>query len=210
MHNPSPQSTGTFRLLLRLAAVREMPVPETTTSHGLIRCASFWTFGLKPGGEWIRPMQDRKRRPMIIGHIGRGERLTPKVVLRYALIQLPGTVLLVLVILLINRWWVTVPLWLGLGIVGLAIVKDLVLFPLVWRSYAGGNPDDPSSMIGRRGIVIGRLDPEGYVRVRGELWRAETVGNDRPVEEGRSVAVVAVSGLKLYVRTDLQGNGPPG
>jgi membrane-bound serine protease (ClpP class) len=65
-------------------------------------------------------------------------------------------------------------------------------------------------MIGRRGIVIGRLDPEGYVRVRGELWRAETVENDRPVEEGRSVAVVEVSGLKLYVRTDLQGNGPPG
>jgi membrane protein implicated in regulation of membrane protease activity len=97
-----------------------------------------------------------------------------------------------------------------LGIVVLAIVKDLVLFPLVWRSYAGGNPDDPSSMIGRRGIVIGRLDPEGYVRVRGELWRAETVGNDRPVEKGRSVAVVDVSGLKLYVRTDLQGNGPPG
>jgi len=30
------------------------------------------------------------------------------------------------------------------------------------------------------------------------------------VEEGRSVAVVEVSGLKLYVRTDLQGNGPPG
>jgi membrane protein implicated in regulation of membrane protease activity len=146
---------------------------------------------------------------MIIGHTGR-ERLTPKVVLRYALIQLPGTVLLVLVILLINRWWVTVPLWLGLGIVGLAIVKDLVLFPLVWRSYVGGNPDDSSSMIGRRGIVIGRLDPEGYVRVRGELWRAETVENDRPVEEGQSVAVVEVSGLKLYVRKDLQGNGPPG
>ena len=155
-------------------------------------------------------MQDRKRRPMIIGHTGRGERLTPKVVLRYALIQLPGTVLLVLVILLINRWWVSVPLWLGLGIVGLAIVKDLVLFPLVWRSYTGGNPDDPSSMIGRRGIVIGRLDPEGYVRVHGELWRAETVENDRPVEEGRSVAVVEVSGLKLYVRTDLKGNEPPG
>jgi membrane protein implicated in regulation of membrane protease activity len=108
-------------------------------------------------------------------------------------------VLLVLVILLINRWWVTVPLWLGLGIVGLAVVKDLVLFPLLWRSYTGSDPDDPSSMIGRRGIVIGRLDPEGYVRVHGELWRAEIVGNDRPVEEGRHVTVVGISGLKLYV-----------
>jgi membrane-bound serine protease (ClpP class) len=58
-------------------------------------------------------------------------------------------------------------------------------------------------MIGRRGIVTGRLDPEGYVRVRGELWRAETVENERPLEEGQSVTVVGVSGLKLYVRTDL-------
>ena len=151
-------------------------------------------------------MQNRKRRTKIAGHTGR-ERLTLKVVLRYALIQLPGTVLLVLVIMLINRWWVTVPLWLGVGIVGLAVVKDLVLFPLLWRSYTGSDPDDPSSMIGRRGIVIGRLDPEGYVRVHGELWRAEIVENDRPVEEGRSVTVVGVSGLKLHVRADSQGNG---
>jgi membrane protein implicated in regulation of membrane protease activity len=147
-------------------------------------------------------MQDQKRGTKNVGHTGR-ERLTPKVVLRYALIQLPGTVLLVLVILLINRWWVTVPLWLGFGIVGLAVVKDLVLFPLLWRSYTRGDPDDPSSMIGRRGIVIGRLGPEGYVRVRGELWRAETVENERPLEEGQSVTVVRVNGLKLYVRTDL-------
>ena len=146
---------------------------------------------------------------MIFDHTGR-ERPTLKVMLRYALIQVPGTVLLVLVILLIDRWWVTVPLWLGLGIVGLAIVKDLVLFPLLWRSYAGSDPDDPSSMIGRRGIVIGRLDPEGYVRVRGELWWAEADVNDHPVEEGRRVAVVGVSGLKLYVRTDLHGNGTAG
>jgi membrane protein implicated in regulation of membrane protease activity len=154
-------------------------------------------------------MRDRKRRTKIFGHTGR-EQLTLKVVLRYALIQLPGTVLLALVILLINRSWVAVPLWLGLGIVGLAIVKDLVLFPFLWRSYAGGDPDDPSSMIGRRGIVIGRLDPEGHVRVSGELWRAEAVEDDRPVEEGRNVAVVGVSGLKLFVRTDSQVNGPAG
>ena len=53
-------------------------------------------------------MQDRKGQSKIFDHTGR-ERLTFKLVLRYALIQLPGTVLLVLVILLINRWWVTVP-----------------------------------------------------------------------------------------------------
>jgi membrane protein implicated in regulation of membrane protease activity len=135
------------------------------------------------------------------------EQLTLKAVLRYALIQLPGTVLLFLAILLVNEWWVAVPLWLGLLIVGLSIVKDLVLFPFLWRSYAGGDPGDPSSIIGRRGIVIGRLDPEGYVRVHGELWWAEIVENDRPVTEGRRVTVTGVSGLKLYVRTDRQDNG---
>jgi membrane-bound serine protease (ClpP class) len=37
---------------------------------------------------------------------------------------------------------------------------------------------------------------EGMVRVHGELWRAES---SRPVQEGETVRVLRVEGLKLYV-----------
>jgi membrane protein implicated in regulation of membrane protease activity len=115
---------------------------------------------------------------------------------------LPGTVLLVLVLILIHRLWVPVPLWLGISIVAAAILKDILLFPLLWRSYSEGKTDVPSTMIGRRGIATSLLDPEGYVRVRGELWRGEVAGNIGRIEKGRAVIVVGISGLKLYVGPD--------
>jgi len=37
---------------------------------------------------------------------------------------------------------------------------------------------------------------EGMIRVHGELWRAESL---RPVEEGETVRILRVEGLKLYV-----------
>ncbi|MFZ0614015.1 MAG: NfeD family protein [Desulfobacterales bacterium] len=146
-------------------------------------------------------MTRRRHQPKSRGHASR-DQPTVKVVLRYALIQLPGLLLLILLILLVNRWWRSVPLWMGLAIVTLAVIKDVVLFPLTWRAYAGGDPNDPSVMIGRRGTVTARLDPEGYVQVQGERWRAEADAGDRPVEKGRSVTVVGLDGLKLTVRAD--------
>lgn len=146
-------------------------------------------------------MTRRRQRPKLRGHNGR-EKPTLQVVLRYALLQLPGLLLLILLIFLVKRWWPSVPLWMGPALVALAVIKDVVLFPLTWRAYAAGDPSNPSAMIGRRGTVTVRLDPEGYVRVRGELWRAAADERDRPVEKGQSVTVVGLEGLKLTVRAD--------
>ncbi|MFZ0241163.1 MAG: NfeD family protein [Desulfobacterales bacterium] len=146
-------------------------------------------------------MTRRPQRTQIRGHAGR-DQPTLQVVRRYALIQLPGLLLLILLILLVNRLWLSIPSWMGLAIVALAVIKDVILFPLTWRAYAAGDPNDPSVMIGRRGKVISRLDPEGYVQVQGELWRAEADEGDRPVEKGRSVTVAGRDGLKLFVRVN--------
>ncbi len=146
-------------------------------------------------------MTRRRQRPKLRGPNGR-EKPTLRVVLRYALLQLPGLLLLILLVSLVNRWWPGVSLWMGLALVALAVVKDMVLFPLTWRAYAAGDPTDPSAMIGRRGTVTVRLDPEGYVQVQAELWRAAAEAGDRPVEKGQSVTVVGLDGLKLTVRAD--------
>jgi membrane-bound serine protease (ClpP class) len=55
-----------------------------------------------------------------------------------------------------------------------------------------------SSMLGMRGEVVKRLDPEGMVRIKGELWKAKSAG--RKIETGEVVTVVGQEGLELIVR----------
>jgi membrane-bound ClpP family serine protease len=57
-----------------------------------------------------------------------------------------------------------------------------------------------SSMLGTRGEVVKRLDPEGMVRIRGETWKAKSAG--RKIEAGAIVTVVGQKGLKLIVERE--------
>jgi membrane protein implicated in regulation of membrane protease activity len=122
-----------------------------------------------------------------------------RLVLRYTLFQLPAIVVLILVIFLIRRW-VEFPMWLAWGVVLVWVIKDAALFPFVWRAYDRRGSDKLLSMVGQQGIATQRLDPDGYVRVRGELWQAEVIGQDYPAEKNQPVIVQAVSGLKLFVK----------
>jgi membrane-bound serine protease (ClpP class) len=52
-------------------------------------------------------------------------------------------------------------------------------------------------MKGEIGEVTELLEPIGYVRVHGELWKAESVSGK--IEKGKKVKVVRMEGLKLFV-----------
>ena len=54
------------------------------------------------------------------------------------------------------------------------------------------------SMIGTRGRVAESLNPEGLVRIRGELWQAVSTEGD--INAGVEIVVVSEDGLKLQVR----------
>ncbi len=54
-------------------------------------------------------------------------------------------------------------------------------------------------MIGLKGIVVRELNPEGMVRVRGELWKAVSDEGGR-IPVGARVVVVGMDGLTLRVR----------
>ncbi len=54
------------------------------------------------------------------------------------------------------------------------------------------------TMVGRRAIARSDLDPQGFVFIEGERWRA--VAEDGPVRQGEAVIVTAVKGLTLTVR----------
>src|SRR6266478_5845497 len=69
----------------------------------------------------------------------------------------------------------------------------LVLRSRSWKAQTGRE-----EMINAQGIVVTPLadGAEGMIRVHGELWRAIS---NQPVPEGKSVRVVKMEGLKLYV-----------
>jgi membrane-bound ClpP family serine protease len=81
---------------------------------------------------------------------------------------------------------------------GIWIAKDIILYPFVWRAYEWGNQKENNSMIGLSGVAKDRLDPSGYILVRGELWKA-TVVQDGSVDKGEKVIIKGIRGLTLLV-----------
>ncbi|HTF25241.1 MAG TPA: nodulation protein NfeD [Candidatus Limnocylindria bacterium] len=77
-------------------------------------------------------------------------------------------------------------------------VLAVVLMRLVLRSRRWKSVTGKEELIGAPGIAVAQLSAgsEGMIRVHGELWRAES---SRPVQEGETVRVLRVEGLKLYV-----------
>ena len=130
-----------------------------------------------------------------------------KVIVRYLLFQIPSYVLLILILILIRRW-VNLHTWYLWGIIALWLVKDVILFPFVWRAYDRDRLRELQSLVGTEGIVEERLAPSGYIRVHGELWRAERRGNGLPVEKGEIVKIEKIEGLKLLVECQKEGKGP--
>lgn len=121
-----------------------------------------------------------------------------RIVRKYVLLQLPGIAGFVLFLVLL-RTWIALPGWLFWGAIAAWVAKDAVLYPFVWRAYDPPRPGD-HPLLGATGFANERLDPSGYITVRGELWKAVVSEDSPPVDKGRPVRVVAVDGLTLIVR----------
>jgi membrane protein implicated in regulation of membrane protease activity len=121
-----------------------------------------------------------------------------RIVLRYALYQIPDMAILVLILFVLHQW-VDLSLWLYIGLVSLWMVKYVLVFTFVWPAYDKPLPGDVRSLIGTEGIAEERLDPSGYIRVHGELWRAEVIGKTIPIEKGQTVLIERACGLTLLV-----------
>ena len=124
-----------------------------------------------------------------------------RVLLKYVLLQIPALALLILLLLLVQRW-VALPKWFVWGLICLWVTKDVVLFPFVWRSYDSDQTRDEGDLVGAAGIAEENLAPSGYVRVRGELWKAQVIGNGKPIRKGERLHVEEVRGLTLIVRAE--------
>ena len=126
------------------------------------------------------------------------KQIPKSIYIRYILLNIPGLAAVILILIIIQHW-IALPVWLFLSITAVWVVKDMVLFPFVWRAYDSGIAGRSRSMVGERGIARERLAPAGYVLVRGELWRAEIIDDGPPVEMGQPVKIVKMDGLTLFV-----------
>jgi membrane protein implicated in regulation of membrane protease activity len=152
-----------------------------------------------------------KEREPVEGIAGRKvqERPDARVVLRYALLQVPGWILAAAVLIGIKAW-LEVPTW-ALWAMGIAWVgKDLVLFPLTWRAYMDQGGLGIRDPVGRVGICTERVAPSGSVRVQGEIWAAISEDQHARLEAGSVVRITGRDGLVLRVRADNQVSGERG
>ena len=133
--------------------------------------------------------------------------LNVKVILKYASLHLAELALLSVALLVINDF-INIPTWLTVTILALWILKDIVLFTKVWRAYAFDDNNPMMKLIGLEATVIFSLDPVGYVRARGELWKAEVRNPLYPAKKGDRTTVIDIKGMTLIVERCNECGGP--
>ncbi len=122
--------------------------------------------------------------------------------LRYWLFQLPGAFAVAALLVLLVRWWDLAPL-LACLFMALWVLKDLTLYPFVRKAYEPRSGGGADALVGALATARDRLEPEGYVLVGHELWRARL--REGVVEKGGRVRVLAVRGLTLVVEVAEDG-----
>ena len=121
---------------------------------------------------------------------------------KYLLLQLPGWAAAAVVLWLLCRF-LELPQWAAGVVFALYVAKDLFLYRYLRHSYsdAPSRLTGPELLVGQRGVVLERLAPSGWVRVRGERWRADA-RQGAAVEPGSAVVVRAVRGLTVEVEPE--------
>lgn len=95
------------------------------------------------------------------------------------------------------RWGIHIPLY-GLILICVAFaVYGVISFLIGSRTLRRKPLPGFTTMVGIEGQVVSRLAPEGFIRIRGELWNARAENGS--IDVGADVIVVRQSGLKVVV-----------
>lgn len=121
-----------------------------------------------------------------------------RTIFKYIALHLAELFTLVLALILVRHFF-GIPTWSMIVIMIVWILKDIVLFPMVWKAYAYNDNRPVKDLMGLEATVTHSLDPVGYVRVHGELWRAEVSDRQRPAKRGERMKVIESSGMTLIV-----------
>ena len=67
------------------------------------------------------------------------------------------------------------------------------------RALLRKSPLYPEAIVGCEGVVATPLDPTGYVKVKGELWKATSTSD---LEIGEKIRVTKIDGIRLVVEPE--------
>ena len=110
-------------------------------------------------------------------------------------------VCLVLGGLAIADWFMRVPLWVWMGLpIGKALCSILFYTFFLKRSLGQRPRHGPASLVGRTACTLSPLDPEGQIKINGEIWLARSCTGD-PIPSDRDVLVREIRGSLLLVET---------
>lgn len=119
--------------------------------------------------------------------------------LKYLVFQIPGW--MITAAILGSLWhWQFIPKWLAVLGFFAWVLKDLLLYPFLRPAYETGVKTGSAALVGARGVAEENLAPQGYIRVRGELWRAVATPADQVVNAGTEVEIVGADGMRVFVR----------
>lgn len=126
--------------------------------------------------------------------------ISGRVYIRYTLFQIPGLILVIALLFWVMQGF-SIPLFYVYLLTGLWILKDIIIFPFVWHSYDDTKRNVLEKMIGKTGTAVDDINPAGYVRIGGEMWKAEVLPGEIAVNKGDPVVVTGIDGLLLTVKS---------
>ncbi len=121
----------------------------------------------------------------------------PRTLLRYVAFQVPGAVIAAIVLALLHE-----QAGLPAGLAGLLfflwLANDAALYPFLRRAYELSDTAH-DRLVGERARVVPGFTASGFVRLRGELWRAELLEGEAPVADDDLVTVQGARRLTLMI-----------
>ncbi len=130
--------------------------------------------------------------------------MTPRLIVAILSTLLEEVAIAVLVLWLLPRFDIHLPLAVLVIIMVAWAAYAVITYRMGSRALRKKPVAGLSDMVGTKGKVVSPLDPQGLVRIKGELWKARSAGGR--IATGEEVTVVRQEGLKLVVRREKPGH----
>jgi membrane protein implicated in regulation of membrane protease activity len=124
--------------------------------------------------------------------------------LRYLAAALPGWFVASVIAYGLHAW-AGVSMWIAFLLPGLRVAVDVIMYPSRRRYYESEPPS--RWLVGEPGIAVTPLQPDGLVRVRGEIWRARVAAGSPAIAKASGIRVCGIEGLRVIVEPEAMARG---